>query len=103
MTQPYDIAIVGGGLVGLGAALVLQHPDRRVCVVEAADFEAPLEGGLNARSIASSKGGSSMRSPSSAPGAQPVMKTVSALTTADGFTCHVSPRVHQSFSPVFRT
>ena len=47
-----DIAIIGGGLVGLCAALVLQHPQRRVTVIEAGNFDQPAEGGLGARSIA---------------------------------------------------
>lgn len=47
-----DIGIIGGGLVGLCAALVLQHPGRRVTVVEAADLGQQQPGGLNARSIA---------------------------------------------------
>jgi len=47
-----DIAIIGGGLVGLCAALILQHPRRRVSIVEAADLSKPEPGGLNARSIA---------------------------------------------------
>lgn len=47
-----DIAIVGGGLVGLCAALALRHPARRVAVVEATDLQRPQPGGLNARSIA---------------------------------------------------
>lgn len=48
----YDIAIVGGGLVGLSAALALQHPDRRVKLIEATDLAKKQPGGLNARSIA---------------------------------------------------
>lgn len=47
-----DIAIVGGGLVGLCAALALQHPARRVSIIEAAPAGRPQPGGLNARSIA---------------------------------------------------
>jgi 2-octaprenyl-6-methoxyphenol hydroxylase len=47
-----DIAIIGGGLVGLCAALILQHPGRRVAVIEAADLDQQQPGGLNARSIA---------------------------------------------------
>ena len=47
-----DIAIIGGGLVGLCAALVLQHPGRRVSVIEAGNLEQSRAGGLNARSIA---------------------------------------------------
>jgi 2-octaprenyl-6-methoxyphenol hydroxylase len=47
-----DVAIIGGGLIGLCAALILQHPERRVTVVEAADLGRQQSGGLNARSIA---------------------------------------------------
>jgi len=47
-----DIAIIGGGLVGLCAALVLQHPGRRVSIVEAGNLEQRRAEGLNARSIA---------------------------------------------------
>lgn len=47
-----DVAIIGGGLVGLCAALVLQHPDRRISLIEAADFGQQQPAGLNARSIA---------------------------------------------------
>lgn len=52
MPKSADIAIIGGGLVGLCAALVLQHPSRRVEIIEAANVGAPEPGGLNARSIA---------------------------------------------------
>ena len=47
-----DIAIIGGGLVGLCAALVLQHAKRSVSVIEAANLEQMKAEGLNARSIA---------------------------------------------------
>ena len=47
-----DISIIGGGLIGLCAALVMQHPGRRVTLVEAADLKRQQPGGLNARSIA---------------------------------------------------
>ena len=47
-----DIAIVGGGLVGLSAALALHHPARRVTLIEAADLGRPQAGGLAARAIA---------------------------------------------------
>ena len=47
-----DIAIIGGGLVGLCAALVLQHPGRRVSIIEAGNLEQARSDGLNARSIA---------------------------------------------------
>ena len=47
-----DIAIIGGGLVGLCAALVLQHPARRVTVIEAGNFTPQPAQGLAARSIA---------------------------------------------------
>ena len=46
-----DVAIVGGGLVGLCAALVMQHPARRVTVLEARGLEVPRASGLDARSI----------------------------------------------------
>jgi 2-octaprenyl-6-methoxyphenol hydroxylase len=47
-----DIAIIGGGLVGLCAALVLQHSKRKVTIIEAANLEQVQADGLNARSIA---------------------------------------------------
>jgi 2-octaprenyl-6-methoxyphenol hydroxylase len=47
-----DIAIIGGGLVGLCAGLVLQHSGRRVSIVEAGNLEQSRADGLNARSIA---------------------------------------------------
>ena len=47
-----DIAIIGGGLVGLCAALVLQHAKRSVTIIEAANLEQVKAEGLNARSIA---------------------------------------------------
>jgi 2-octaprenyl-6-methoxyphenol hydroxylase len=50
--QTNDIAIVGGGLVGLCAALAMQHPARRVRIIEAAPPGKPRPGGLNGRSIA---------------------------------------------------
>ncbi len=47
-----DIAIIGGGLVGLCAGLALQHPGRRVSIVEAGNLEQSGSDGLSARSIA---------------------------------------------------
>lgn len=47
-----DIAIIGGGLVGLCAALALQHSKRSVTIIEAANLERMPAEGLNARSIA---------------------------------------------------
>ena len=47
-----DITIIGGGLVGLCAALVLQHPARRLTIIEAGNFDPQPVQGLAARSIA---------------------------------------------------
>ena len=47
-----EIAIVGGGLVGLCAALSLQHPDRQVHVIESSALAQQKATGLNSRSIA---------------------------------------------------
>jgi len=47
-----DIAIVGGGPVGLTAALILQHRGRSVNLIEAGHFEPQPPQGLAARSIA---------------------------------------------------
>lgn len=49
-----EIAIVGGGLVGLCAALALQHPKRKISVIESsALLQSPQDpAGLNTRSIA---------------------------------------------------
>ncbi len=51
-TESYDIGIIGGGLVGLCAALALQHAGQRIAVIEATRLQQPETGGLNARSIA---------------------------------------------------
>lgn len=47
-----DVAIIGGGLVGLCAALVLQHSKRSVTILEAGNFAPRPVAGLAARSIA---------------------------------------------------
>ena len=47
-----DVAIIGGGLIGLCSALVLQHTARKVTLIEATDIRSPDQGGMNARSIA---------------------------------------------------
>ena len=47
-----DIAIIGGGLIGLCTALVLQHTTRNITLIEATDIRSPDPGGMNARSIA---------------------------------------------------
>ena len=52
MNSNVDIAIVGGGLVGLCAALALQHPDRSVHVIESSALQQRKATGLNSRSIA---------------------------------------------------
>ncbi len=47
-----DIAIIGGGPVGLCAALAMQHSKRSITVIEAGNLEQAPSDGLNARSIA---------------------------------------------------
>lgn len=47
-----DLVIVGGGLVGLCAALALQKSAQNILLLEAASLSQPETGGLNARSIA---------------------------------------------------
>lgn len=47
-----DIVIIGGGLVGLSAALALQHPDRHISIIESSALEQKVATGLSARSIA---------------------------------------------------
>ncbi len=47
-----DIAIVGGGLVGLSSALALQQPDRHIRVIESSALQQQKSNGLDARSIA---------------------------------------------------
>jgi 2-octaprenyl-6-methoxyphenol hydroxylase len=47
-----DVAIVGGGLVGLCAALALQNTEQKILLLEASSLHQPENGGLNARSIA---------------------------------------------------
>jgi len=50
--QKSEIAIIGGGLVGLCAALTFQNPDRRIRVLESSPLQLQESGGLNAQSIA---------------------------------------------------
>ncbi len=47
-----DVAIIGGGPIGLCAALALRHRARSITIVEAADLRHAEATGLNARSIA---------------------------------------------------
>ena len=47
-----DIAVIGGGLVGLSAALALQKPGRHISVIESGSLEQKESAGLHARSIA---------------------------------------------------
>jgi len=51
-TSRCEIAIIGGGLVGLCAALALQSEHQKVMVIEATALHQPESDGLNARSIA---------------------------------------------------
>jgi 2-octaprenyl-6-methoxyphenol hydroxylase len=52
MPRKSDIAIIGGGLVGLSAALALQKPDRNIRILESSSAQLEDSSGLNARSIA---------------------------------------------------
>jgi len=52
MSSKAEIAIVGGGLVGLSSALALQHPDRHISILESSSLHQQPSTGLNARSIA---------------------------------------------------
>lgn len=52
MPKLKDISVIGGGLVGLCAALLLQHPARRVTLLEAGSLVQQDTKPLNARSIA---------------------------------------------------
>jgi 2-octaprenyl-6-methoxyphenol hydroxylase len=52
MHRKTDIAIIGGGLVGLSAALALQNPGRLISVLESSTLLQREATGLNARSIA---------------------------------------------------
>jgi 2-octaprenyl-6-methoxyphenol hydroxylase len=47
-----DIAIIGGGLVGLSAALALQQSGRSISIIESSDLVHNESTGLNTRSIA---------------------------------------------------
>jgi 2-octaprenyl-6-methoxyphenol hydroxylase len=51
MHKKPDIAIVGGGLIGLSTALALQHPGRKISVIESSALLQQNSEGLNARSI----------------------------------------------------
>ena len=46
-----DIGIIGGGLVGLCAALALQHTEKQISIIEASPFKRSDNAGLNAGSI----------------------------------------------------
>jgi len=51
MHRKPDIAIVGGGLIGLSTALALQHPGRKISVIESSALLQQNSEGLNSRSI----------------------------------------------------
>ena len=48
----HDVAIIGGGPIGLCAALALRHQADTISIIEAADLRRAEASGLNARSIA---------------------------------------------------
>jgi 2-octaprenyl-6-methoxyphenol hydroxylase len=52
MSANADIVVIGGGLVGLSAALALRQPDRHITILESSALQKKLPTGLNARSIA---------------------------------------------------
>ncbi len=52
MNSDPEIAIIGGGLVGLCAALAIQHPGRQVHVIESSALAQKKVAGLDSRSIA---------------------------------------------------
>ncbi len=52
MASKTDIAVIGGGLVGLSAALALSRSDRHISVLESSSLQQQESTGLNARSIA---------------------------------------------------
>lgn len=58
MTEPaiYDIAIVGGGMVGATLAVALADTQLRVAVIEAVPFRSDVQPSYNARCIALAEG-----------------------------------------------
>jgi len=52
MSANADIVVIGGGLVGLSAALALQQPGRHISILESSALQQKQPAGLNARSIA---------------------------------------------------
>jgi 2-polyprenyl-6-methoxyphenol hydroxylase-like FAD-dependent oxidoreductase len=54
--NPYDILIVGGGLVGASLVRALQGRGLRIAVVEAVQFETRIEAGYDDRAIALAHG-----------------------------------------------
>ena len=56
MTQPYDIAIVGGGMVGASLAVALAPLDLRVALIEAVPHDAAEQPSFDERTTALSNG-----------------------------------------------
>ncbi len=56
MTETFDIAIVGGGMVGASLAVALQHLDVRIALIEAVPHDSSLQPSFDERTTALSNG-----------------------------------------------